>query len=237
MRISQLAARSGVPATTLRYYEQAGLLRSRRTAAGYRVYGDEALERLAVIGVAKGWGLSLSDIGAVLSVWAGGPCAEVKSELLPRLSARLRLAEARLAELSQTVSVLREVRQRCEQLPDRQSRCDSVCGLSGEPAEPSDDPARAPIACSLSADDEAARTEQWRTVLDGATRTRRDSGFRLTLPADRAAALAELIVAEQRCCSFFGFTVRFSGATLVLDVDVPPEALELAEPLFGSTTL
>ncbi|MGU3500710.1 MerR family DNA-binding transcriptional regulator [Mycobacterium sp. C31M] len=40
MRISQLAARSGVPATTLRYYESAGLLRAGRTAAGYRIYDE-----------------------------------------------------------------------------------------------------------------------------------------------------------------------------------------------------
>ena len=41
MRISQLATRTGVPATTLRYYESAGLLPAGRTAAGYRVYGQE----------------------------------------------------------------------------------------------------------------------------------------------------------------------------------------------------
>ncbi|WP_256256151.1 MerR family DNA-binding transcriptional regulator [Streptomyces sp. MUSC 14] len=40
LRISQLAARSGVPATTLRFYEGAGLLPADRTPSGYRVYGE-----------------------------------------------------------------------------------------------------------------------------------------------------------------------------------------------------
>ncbi|HEX4249696.1 MAG TPA: MerR family DNA-binding transcriptional regulator, partial [Pseudonocardia sp.] len=37
MRISQLAERSGVPATTLRFYESSGLLPSGRSPAGYRL--------------------------------------------------------------------------------------------------------------------------------------------------------------------------------------------------------
>jgi hypothetical protein len=53
MRISQLAERSGVPATTLRFYEATGLLPAARNPAGYRLYGEEAVERLAFIGAAK----------------------------------------------------------------------------------------------------------------------------------------------------------------------------------------
>lgn len=60
MRISQLAERSGVPATTLRYYESAGLLAADRTPAGYRVYDDAAVERLAFIRAAKQVGLPLT---------------------------------------------------------------------------------------------------------------------------------------------------------------------------------
>ncbi|MEU6039649.1 MerR family transcriptional regulator [Actinomadura sp. NPDC047616] len=69
MRISQLAARTGVPATTLRLYESAGLLPADRTPAGYRVYGQDAVERLAFIGVAKDLGLPLEEIAELLRVW------------------------------------------------------------------------------------------------------------------------------------------------------------------------
>ncbi|MFE1555035.1 MerR family DNA-binding transcriptional regulator [Streptomyces sp. NPDC058734] len=53
LRISQLAERSGVPASTLRFYETAGLLPAERTASGYRQYGPDAVERLAFISSAK----------------------------------------------------------------------------------------------------------------------------------------------------------------------------------------
>ncbi|MFD4918137.1 MerR family transcriptional regulator [Streptomyces virginiae] len=49
LRISQLAERSGVPASTLRFYETAGLLPAERTPSGYRRYG----ERLGSISSAK----------------------------------------------------------------------------------------------------------------------------------------------------------------------------------------
>lgn len=75
MRISQLAERSGVPATTLRFYETAGLLPADRTAAGYRLYDQEAVERLAFIGAAKHLGLPLEEIADLLGVWeTGGLC-------------------------------------------------------------------------------------------------------------------------------------------------------------------
>ncbi|MFM9700927.1 MerR family transcriptional regulator [Streptomyces europaeiscabiei] len=61
-RISQLAERSGVPATTLRFYEDAGLLPADRTPSGYRVYGEDAVERLAFISSAKLLGLALNEI-------------------------------------------------------------------------------------------------------------------------------------------------------------------------------
>jgi MerR-like DNA binding protein len=50
MNIGELARRSGVPSTALRYYEKAGLLpESRRTPAGYRTFQPDTLPRLAFI--------------------------------------------------------------------------------------------------------------------------------------------------------------------------------------------
>lgn len=57
MRISQLAEHCGVPAPTLRFNESAGLLPADRSPAGYRLYGEDAVERLAFIGAAKHLGL------------------------------------------------------------------------------------------------------------------------------------------------------------------------------------
>jgi DNA-binding transcriptional MerR regulator len=47
MKIGELAARSGIAASAIRYYEQAGLMpKAERGANGYRAYGDSALERV-----------------------------------------------------------------------------------------------------------------------------------------------------------------------------------------------
>ncbi|WP_300268355.1 MerR family DNA-binding transcriptional regulator [Microbacterium sp.] len=45
MKIGELSRRSGVSARSLRYYEQHGLIASERAANGYRVYGDDVVER------------------------------------------------------------------------------------------------------------------------------------------------------------------------------------------------
>ncbi|MGH3501623.1 MAG: MerR family transcriptional regulator, partial [Nocardioidaceae bacterium] len=46
MRIAEAAARTGVSARLLRYYEQQGLVRPLRDHRGWRVYGQRDLDRL-----------------------------------------------------------------------------------------------------------------------------------------------------------------------------------------------
>lgn len=97
--ISQLAERAGVPATTLRFYESAGLLPAGRTPGGYRVYGEDAVERLAFITAAKRLGLPLEEVAELVRVWADGTCAQVRDALRPRLAARIAEARTMLAGL------------------------------------------------------------------------------------------------------------------------------------------
>jgi MerR family redox-sensitive transcriptional activator SoxR len=62
LTIGQLAARSGVPATTIRYYEREGLLPEPDRLAGRRRYEPEHEQRLAAIKLAKQAGFSLREI-------------------------------------------------------------------------------------------------------------------------------------------------------------------------------
>jgi len=63
MTIGELARRSGLAATALRYYEKAGLLpESTRTASGYRTYTPDVLPRLAFIRAARAVGLTIAEI-------------------------------------------------------------------------------------------------------------------------------------------------------------------------------
>lgn len=65
--IGTLAKRSGVAASTLRFYEMQGLIKSTRTASGRRTFARDDLRRVAFIRVAQTVGLTLQEIGAALS--------------------------------------------------------------------------------------------------------------------------------------------------------------------------
>jgi hypothetical protein len=87
-----------------------------------------------------------------------------------------------------------------------------------------------PIACTLAADQQAVRTEEWRSMIARATtREITDAGARLTFPRDGALAttLADLVVREVECCAFFTFTTTVTTDALVLDIVGPADAWEL----------
>lgn len=247
MRISQLAERSGVPATTLRFYETAGLLRADRSAAGYRLYGEEAVERLAFIGAAKDLGLRLEEVSELLPVWESGPCADVKADLRPRIAEHASAARARAAELSAFIGVLHRALERLDELPDRPGPCDDGCGFpaaeapplahgapGGEPAGGGGERWRtAPVACSLEGGALGERTEQWRRLVGDAARRWVEDGVRLTVPADRATDIMALAAAEQRCCPFFDFRLHLDGPVLHLEVRAPDEGAGTLTELFG----
>jgi len=99
MQIGEVAGRSGVPAKTIRFWEDQHLLPApARTPAGYRDYDPGVLERLAFIRHAQAAGLTLDAIRQVLDIRDGGqpPCVHV-ADLIAR---RLGEVEARLAELT-----------------------------------------------------------------------------------------------------------------------------------------
>lgn len=63
LSIGQFAARTGLSADTLRYYEKIGLLRHvARDASGFRVYGPRDLEWIGFILRLKDTGMALDDI-------------------------------------------------------------------------------------------------------------------------------------------------------------------------------
>jgi MerR family redox-sensitive transcriptional activator SoxR len=67
LTISEIAKRSGVAASALRFYEQRGLIRSERAGSGHRRYARSVLRRIAFIVFAQKVGLSLDEIAAELA--------------------------------------------------------------------------------------------------------------------------------------------------------------------------
>lgn len=248
--ISQLADRSGVPATTLRFYETAGLLPAGRTPGGYRVYGEDAVERLAFIAVGKRLGLPLEEIAELLRVWADGSCVQVRDMLRPRLAARIGEAEQRASELAALAVTLHRAREHLDTLPDRDGRCDPRCGFPavGSAAGTRSVPPRpirqdandqawrnAPVACSLDGPARRDRARQWQDLLAGAGREPVPEGVRLTMASSLAAQVAEMAAAEQQCCPFFDFRIHLAGQRLHLEVRAPAEAASTLAALFAGS--
>ena len=100
MTIGRAAKAAGVPATTLRYYEREGLLDAPvRTTAGYRMYDDQAVERLRFIRAAQAVGFTLDDIRTLLRLDSADSCGDVQ-----------KLLERRIGEVDRKMAELRFVR-------------------------------------------------------------------------------------------------------------------------------
>jgi DNA-binding transcriptional MerR regulator len=67
MDIAEVAKRSGVPASTLRYYEEKGLIASSGRQGLRRVFSPGVLDQLALIALGQAAGFSLDEIGSMFS--------------------------------------------------------------------------------------------------------------------------------------------------------------------------
>jgi len=89
MKIGEVAERSGVPAKTIRFWEDHRLLPApARTPVGYREFDPAILERLAFIRHAQAAGLTLEHIRQVLDIRDDGqpPCVHVAGLIARRLA-------------------------------------------------------------------------------------------------------------------------------------------------------
>jgi DNA-binding transcriptional MerR regulator len=116
MKIGELAQRTGIPASTIRYYEKEGLLpKAQRGANGYRVYQDNALERLDLIQLGQNLGLSLDAIRTVSALHGEA----LKDTLLGKLDARLEEIDRLSAILAAQRKSVVEAKERVQTAWDR----------------------------------------------------------------------------------------------------------------------
>ena len=109
--ISAIAKSASVPVKTIRYYEDIGLLpKPQRTSSGYRVYDEDAVDRLVFIKKAQSLGLRLEDVKESLELADRGrcPCGHVQ-----------RVLKARLGELRAKIADLKTVERRLSQATGR----------------------------------------------------------------------------------------------------------------------
>jgi DNA-binding transcriptional MerR regulator len=229
--IGEAAVSSGFRPSALRFYESIGLVEpAARTDAGYRLYDDRGLARLAFIGRAKRLGCSLDEITDLVSVWDGEQCDLVQQRFHQLVTAKLGATRRQIAELTALTGQLQTAASRLAG-STVDGPCDDGCACSSATAE------QVPIACTLDASAIPDRLDDWRSVLARAkTRTSvTGGGVRLEFDAGMAVDdLARLVAAEQQCCAFFSFTITVDADGVALEVQAPDGATDMVTALFGT---
>jgi MerR family mercuric resistance operon transcriptional regulator len=121
--IGELAREAAVPISTVRYYERRKLLQpSGRSAAGYRLYSRDDLEKLRFIRAAQATGFTLDDVTRLLRP---APCSTVQQ----LIEQRLEQTAERLRDLRHVQKVLKQSLEECRQ-HEQSGRCKVVDELS-----------------------------------------------------------------------------------------------------------
>jgi MerR family transcriptional regulator, redox-sensitive transcriptional activator SoxR len=102
LSIGEVAERTGVATTALRYYEREGLVRSERTSGGQRRFHREALRRIAFVRIAQRVGLTLDEVRDAL--------ATLPRERTPDKADWERLSKSWRPRLDEQIAVLERLR-------------------------------------------------------------------------------------------------------------------------------
>ncbi len=248
LRISEVAERTGVPPTTLRYYEDIGLIGPAvRSANGYRNYDERDVDRLAVITRAKKLDISLDDVRDLVTAWESEECGSVQERMAGIVAARLQETRERITELATLAAQLEQTTTRLSGNAE-EGACTTDCACVSDqtplPATPAGTvmlpllPDSAGLdACSLERNVLPARLDEWARLTAAATgRSSIDDGVALDFEhhPGLAADLARLAAEEYQCCSFFDFTISVNASGLRLEVRAPAHARDALHTVFGA---
>lgn len=127
MNIGQVAEKSGLPAKTIRYYEDIGLVRPARGENGYRDFDHRDAHKLAFLARARSLGFSIEECRTLLSLYEdrSRASADVKKLATQHLD---RIAQ-KIAELEALRGTLKTLVSRCQ--GDARPDCPILDGLSG----------------------------------------------------------------------------------------------------------
>lgn len=127
MNIGDAAAASGLPAKTIRYYEDIGLITPARAGNGYRDFSDRDANTLAFLGRARSLGFSIEDCRMLVSLYEdrGRASSDVKQVALEHLDR----IETKIAELTAMRGALEDLVHRCH--GDDRPDCPILDDLAG----------------------------------------------------------------------------------------------------------
>ncbi|MCC6002237.1 MAG: Cu(I)-responsive transcriptional regulator [Pararhodobacter sp.] len=101
MNIGEASAASGLPAKTIRYYEEIGLLRPARDGNGYRSFAPRDVHRLAFLARARALGFSIEECRTLLALYEDDSRASADVK---------RLAERHLERIDRRIAELQALR-------------------------------------------------------------------------------------------------------------------------------
>ncbi|MBV8942019.1 MAG: redox-sensitive transcriptional activator SoxR [Solirubrobacterales bacterium] len=104
LTIGELSARSGVPSSALRFYEDQGLIEAERTAGNQRRYARASLRRVALIQAGRAAGIPLRQISEAL--------ATLPSDRTPTRRDWDRLSRSWRADIDRRIATLQALRDR-----------------------------------------------------------------------------------------------------------------------------
>jgi MerR family copper efflux transcriptional regulator len=130
MNIKSVSALTGLPAKTIRYYEDIGLIRPRREENGYRVFSDMDVHKLAFLARARSLGFAVEDCRSLLALYddKNRASGDVKS-----------IAQHHLKEIDRKLKELTTMRQTLSELVrscagDNRPNCPILSDLAGHGA-------------------------------------------------------------------------------------------------------
>ncbi|MES0827748.1 Cu(I)-responsive transcriptional regulator [Ruegeria sp. SCP11] len=98
MNIGDVATRTGLPAKTIRYYEDISLIKPMRDANGYRRFRDQDVHKLNFLGRARALGFTIEDCRTLMALYEDETRASADVKKVAR--AHLAQIEAKIADLN-----------------------------------------------------------------------------------------------------------------------------------------
>tara|TARA_R110002020_G_scaffold143848_6_gene316564 strand:- start:2253 stop:2648 length:396 start_codon:yes stop_codon:yes gene_type:complete len=127
MNIGDAAAASGLPAKTIRYYEEIGLVRPARGENGYRDFVESDVHKLVFVARARSLGFTVVECRHLLSLYEDRERASADVKAMAR--EHLARIDRKIADLAELRSTLGDLVERCH--GDDRPDCPILESLSG----------------------------------------------------------------------------------------------------------
>ena len=108
MNIGEVATASGLPAKTIRYYEEIGLVSPLRDTNGYRAFRESDMHRLRFLAHARALGFTIEECRALVALWgdterASADVRAIAADHLTRIEEKIAALQAMHDTLSHLV--------------------------------------------------------------------------------------------------------------------------------------